>query len=280
MLAIALSLCASMSWGLADFAAGLKSRRLGVVTVLLWVEAVGLVVVLTVIAASGEPLPDSRTAIYAVLAGTSGMAALGVFYRALSVGTMSIVAPISATGVMLPVIVGLATGDTMTLLIGIGMAAAITGVLMASREEVDELAEDGPNREAVVLALLAAVGFGLYFTLGDIAADGSVLWLLTAGRIVAVPFLLVLLVRSGAPMRPGRTDMWQLALIGCADLAATALYGVATKEGELSIVAVVGSLYPVVTVLLARGVLKERITRLQAAGVALALLGVGLVSVG
>ena len=74
--------------------------------------------------------------------------------------------------------------------------------------------------------------------------------------------------------------MWQLALIGCADLAATALYGVATTEGDLSIVAVVGSLYPVVTVLLARGVLKERISRLQAAGVALALLGVGLVSVG
>ena len=280
MLAIALSLCASMSWGLADFAAGLKSRRLGVITVLLWVEAVGLVVVLTVIAATGEPLPDTRTAIYALLAGTSGMAALGVFYRALSVGTMSIVAPISATGVMLPVIVGLATGDTMTLLIGIGMVAAITGVLMASREEVDELAEGGPNREAIVLALIAAVGFGLYFTLGDIAADGSVLWLLTAGRIVAVPFLLMLLMRSDAPLRPGRTDMWQLALIGCADLAATALYGLATKEGELSIVAVVGSLYPVVTVLLARGVLKERITRLQAAGVALALLGVGLVSVG
>jgi drug/metabolite transporter (DMT)-like permease len=280
VLAIALSLCASMSWGLADFMAGLKSRRLGVLTVLAWVEGVGLVVVLAVIVAAGEPLPDARTTVYAVLAGTAGVSALGAFYRALSVGTMSIVAPISATGVMLPVIVGLASGDTLTIVIGLGMAAAIGGVLMASREEVDELAEGGPNRTAVILALTAAAGFGLYFTLGDIAADGSVLWLLAAGRFVALPFILGLLVRSGAPLRPGRTDAWQLALIGCADLAATGLYGLATREGDLSIVAVVGSLYPVVTVLLARGVLKERITRLQAAGVALALVGVGMVSVG
>lgn len=287
MLAIALSLCASMSWGLADFMAGLKSRRLGVLTVLAWVEAVGLVVVTTVIVATGEPLPSGRTLLYAMIAGAAGVTALGAFYRALSVGTMSIVAPISATGVMLPVIVGLASGDSMTVVIGVGMATAIAGVLMASREEVEELRGHGaggtngsPNRLAILLALGAAVGFGTYFVFADVAADGSVLWLLAAGRFVALPFILVLMVRSGAPLVPGRTDAWQLGLIGCADLVATALYGLATREGDLSIVAVVGSLYPVVTVLLARGVLKERISRLQAAGVALALLGVGLVSAG
>src|SRR4051794_3908537 len=96
-----------MCWGLADFAAGLKSRRLGFLPVLAWVEASGLIIVLTVILASGEPLPDGRTALYAVIAGAAGVTALGAFYRALSVGTMSIVAPISATGVMLPVIVGI-----------------------------------------------------------------------------------------------------------------------------------------------------------------------------
>lgn len=280
MAAVALSFLASMSWGLADFMAGLKSRRLGVLTVLAWVEAVGLIVVMTVIVATAEPLPDQRTLIYSVIAGAAGVTALGSFYKALSVGTMSIVAPISATGVMLPVIVGLASGDTLTLLIGIGMVAAVAGVLMASREEVDELEHGGPNRTAILLALGAALGFGTYFTFADVAADGSVLWLLAAGRVVALPFILTLLVRSGAPLRPTRTDAWQLGLIGCADLAATALYGLATKKGELSIVAVVGSLYPVVTVLLARGVLKERISRLQAAGVGLALAGVLLVSAG
>ena len=280
MLAIALSLFASMSWGLADFLSGLKSRRLGVLLVLFWVEVSGLIVVGTIIAVSGEPLPDGRTILYAAIAGAAGTSALGAFYRALAVGTMSIVAPISATGVMLPVIVGLVSGDEMTVVIGAGMAVAIIGVLLASREEVEELERRGPQRPAVLLALAAAVGFGLYFTFGDIAADGSVLWLLAIGRLIALPFITALLLRARATFVPPPTDRWQLALIGCADLIATGLYGVATTKGALSVVAVVGSLYPVVTVLLARAVLHERIARLQAVGVALALLGVAMVSAG
>ena len=280
MLAIALSLFASMSWGLADFLSGLKSRRLGVLLVLFWVEVSGLIVVGTIIAVSGEPLPDGRTILYAAIAGAAGTSALGAFYRALAVGTMSIVAPISATGVMLPVIVGLVSGDELTVVIGAGMGVAILGVLLASREEVEELEQGGPQRPAVLLALAAALGFGLYFTFGDIAADGSVLWLLAIGRLIALPFITALLLRARATFVPPPTDRWQLALIGCADLIATGLYGVATTKGALSVVAVVGSLYPVVTVLLARAVLHERIARLQAVGVALALLGVAMVSAG
>lgn len=280
MAAIALSLLASASWGLADFLAGLKSRRLGVLVVLLWVEISGLVVVLTVIAVSGEPLPDARTLLYAAIAGSAGISALGAFYRALSVGTMSIVAPISATGVMLPVIVGLASGDEMTLVIGMGMALALAGILLASREEVEEMEHGGPNRPAVLLALAAAVGFGLYFTFADVAADGSVLWLLAVGRMIALPFIAGLLWRTRTAVLPPGADRWQLALIGCADLAATGLYGVATTKGALSVVSVIGSLYPVVTVLLARAVLDERLARGQALGVALALAGVAMVSAG
>lgn len=269
-----------MSWGLADFAAGFKSRRLGVLTVLTWVEGIGLLVVLGVIAATGEPLPDGRTALYAVIAGAAGVSALGAFYRALSVGTMSIVAPISATGVMLPVIVGLASGDSLTVVIGCGIAVTIAGVLLASREEAVELETGGPNRQAIVLALAAALGFGLYFTFADVAADGSVLWLLAAGRIVALPFIVALAVRAKAPLVPDGADRWQLPLIGVADLGATWLYGLATTRGALSVVSVIGSLYPVITVLLARGVLKERLSRVQAVGVALALAGVATVSAG
>lgn len=280
MTAILLSLGASLSWGLADFTAGLKSRRLGVLTVLTWVEASGFVVVMTVIVASGEAIPDTRTILFALAAGICGVGALGAFYQGLSVGTMSIVAPISATGVMLPVIVGLATGDRLTVLIGAGMVVAIGGVLLASREEVHELEAGGPNRPAIVLALVAALGFGLYFTFADIAADGSVLWLLATGRIVALPFLLTLAIRHRQPLVPAPVDRGQLLLIGCADLTATWLYGIATTRGALSVVSVIGALYPVVTVLLARTVLHERLSRTQAVGVALALAGVAAVSAG
>lgn len=280
MEAIALSLCAAASWGVADFFAGLKSRSLGVLTVLTWVEATGLVVVGAVIVITGEPLPDARTLITAALAGAAGFSALGAFYHALSIGTMSIVAPISATGAILPVVVGLASGDTLQAVVAVGLGVTICGVLLASREEVAELERSGPNRQAILLALAAAVGFGLYFTFADIAADGSILWLLATGRIVALPAIIALAKRRGHPLVPAPRDRWQLATVGVADLAATAFYGVATTLGALSIVAVIGSLYPVVTVLLARGLLKEQISRLQALGVALALAGVGMVSAG
>ncbi|MDX6641127.1 MAG: hypothetical protein QOF12_2138 [Solirubrobacteraceae bacterium] len=279
-MAIAFSLCAAASWGLADFMAGLKSRRLGVLTVLLWVESVGLTAVLIVIAATGEGLPPTKALVAAIIAGVAGFSALGAFYRALSIGTMSIVAPISATGVILPVIVGLATGDALHALVAVGLVITIGGVVLASREEVDELGAHGPNRPAIVLALAAAVGFGLYFTFADVAADGSVLWLLALGRIAILPPVIILAVRRGVALLPPGPDRWQLALIGLTDLAATALYGVATTRGALSIVSVIGSLYPVMTVLLARGVLGERLSRSQGIGVGVALAGVALVSAG
>jgi drug/metabolite transporter (DMT)-like permease len=278
--AIALSLCAAACWGLADFFAGLKSRGISVLTVLLWVEGTGLVVVLSIIVISGEALPDSRTLLYAVIAGAAGIAALGAFYYALSIGTMSIVAPISSTGVILPVIVGLATGDTLQAVVAAGLVVTGCGVLLASREEVTELEHGGPNRKAILLALVTAVGFGLYFTFADVAADGSVLWLLAMGRLVALPWVLALARRGGRGVVPPARDRMQLVAIGVADLGATALYGLATTHGALSIVVVIGSLYPVVTVLLARGILKERIGRIQLAGVLLAFLGVALVSAG
>lgn len=281
--AIAYSLLAAASWGVADFSAGLKSRSLGVLTVLLWVETVGLTAVMIVIVATGTGLPDGRSLLAAAIAGAAGFSALGAFYRALSIGTMSIVAPISATGVVVPVVVGLATGDSLTTLVGAGLVVTFVGVLLASREEVAELtgeAAAAPDRRAILLALGAAAGFGVYFSFADVAADGSVLWLLATGRIVILPPVIALALRRRVSLVPAPRERWQLAAIGLADLAATGLYGVATTRGALSIVSVIGSLYPVITVLLARGVLKERISRGQAVGVGIAFAGVAMVSAG
>jgi drug/metabolite transporter (DMT)-like permease len=278
--AIAYSICAALCWGVADFGAGLKSRRLGVLPVLAWVEGSGLLWIGAIIVATGEPFPDGRTILFAALAGAAGFTGLGCFYRALSIGTMSIVAPISATGVALPVLVGIASGDTLQAIVAIGLAVTVAGVLLASREEVQELERRGPNRPAVLMALVAALGFGGYFVFADVAADGSVLWLLATGRLVALPVIVALAKRRGDALLPVPRERLELMAIGATDLSATGLYALATTRGALSVVAVVGSLYPVVTVLLARGVLKERISRTQAAGVTLALAGVGMVSAG
>ena len=280
MTAVLLSLAAALTWGLADFGAGLKSRRLPVPLVLLWVEGTGLVVVLAAILATGEPWPDGRTLLYSALAGVCGVGALGCFYQALSIGTMSIVAPVSATGVTLPVIVGIVSGDQLGALVAIGLAVTFCGVLLASREEVLEVEHARASRAALLFALAAAAGFGGYFAFGDVAADGSVYWLLAAGRITALPAIALLCATRGIGMAPPRADRIPLMGIALADLGATTLYALATTRGALAIVAVVGGLYPVATILLARGILGERIARLQAIGVATAMLGIGLVLAG
>ena len=235
---------------------------------------------LAVIAVTTTPLPDGRAVAASAIAGVAGLSALGAFYKALSIGTMSIVAPISATGVALPVLVGLAGGDALQPIVALGLAVTVGGVLLASREEVKPEERRGPNRPAILLALGAAVGFGLYFVFADVAADGSILWLLALGRLVVLPGIAMIAYRRGVALAPPRDQRPQLAAIGIVDLSATGLYGLATTHGALSIVAVIGSLYPVVTILLARGVLGERLSHTQGAGVVAALAGVAMVSAG
>lgn len=285
MTAVALSLAAALTWGVSDFAAGLKCRRLPVAVVLLWVECVGLTAGLLAIIVTAEPLPDGRTLVFSLLAGVCGLGGLAAFYSGLAIGTMSVVAPISATGVTLPVIVGIASGDELAFVVACGLVVTFVGVLLASREPAHP-SEQPRGRAgrvphmATLLALAAALGFGGYFTLGDVAADGSVLWLLTAGRLPALPVIVaVVVLRRHSPMPP-MIDRPQLVAIGLVDLTATALYGLANTHGALAIVAVVGSLYPVVTVLLAQVVLHERMSRGQVGGVVAALAGIAMVSAG
>ena len=167
------------------------------------VEGTGLVGVLVIIAATGEPFPGTRAAVLALVAGVGGVIALGCFYRALSIGTMSIVAPISATGVALPVVVGIATGDRLSTVVAVGLAVTVVGVVLASREQHDDAERAAAGRLSVGLALVAAVGFGSYFVLSDAAADDSVLWLLALSRIIPVPALAALRVaRAGCARRP------------------------------------------------------------------------------
>ncbi len=279
MLAVALALAASSCWGVADFLGGLQSRRVAIPVVLCLVEGTGLLLVLVVIAASGEPAPGTRAALLAVIAGVAGVIALACFFRALAIGTMSIVAPISATGVALPVVVGLVTGDRLSTLVAAGIAVTVTGIVLASRERHDDAERAAAGRRSIALALVAAVGFGSYFALSDAAADDSVLWLLVLSRIVPVPALAVL-ARARRMRPPSRSRALVLVGAGTVDCSATALYAVANTHGALSIVAVVGSLYPVMTVVLARTFLGERIRPVQQAGVAAALAGVAMIAAG
>jgi drug/metabolite transporter (DMT)-like permease len=247
--------------------------------VLFTIEVSGLLIGVVVLAIAGDPFPSTRAVLCALGAGTAGIVALGAFYRALAIGTMSIVAPISATGVALPVIVGIATGDRPSAIVVVGLVVTTVGVILASREVHEDEEQANAGRTSIVLALLAAIGFGTYFIGADVAADESVLWTVVLGRGIAVPVvgLIVLTRRVGLPRG---NDLLVLSAAGAVDLLATGLYGFANTHGDLSIVSVVGSLYPIATVILARAVLDERVRMVQAAGVVAALTGVALIAVG
>ncbi|MDQ3631345.1 MAG: DMT family transporter [Actinomycetota bacterium] len=280
MLAVALALSASLCWGVADFAGGFFSRRLPALLVVLVLETGGLLGIALVLAVTREAPPELESVLLAAVAGLSGTGGLVCFFRGMALGSMAIVAPVFASGAaIVPVVVGLATGDTVTALVGAGLALAAVGILLASLESEHEAGRSRQARKALGFALVGALGAAGFVVASDAASDGSVAWTLFVARAAAIPFLVVGvgLIRA---RRPARSDLAAIGFFGLIDLAATACFGLAATRGALAVVAVLGAMYPVITAGLARVVLKERIRRIQLAGVAFALLGVALVAAG
>jgi drug/metabolite transporter (DMT)-like permease len=274
--AIALALCASLAWGVADFGAGVSTRRLPVFVVALVLQAAGLVVAGLALLVSGEHTPSSEQVAWAVLAGLAGVLGLSSFYQGLAVGTMGIVGPISSCAALVPFAYGLARGERPALHQLVGVLLAIVGVVGASLEPS---VEGGRRRVGVGVgfALIAVVGFGGSLIGLSNAAPGGVVWATLVMRIVAVPCLVGLALAFGRA-RPTRR-LWPILIgAGVFDTVATFLYAAATTHGLLSVVSVLASLYPVVIVVLARIFLHERVARPQLVGVAIALAGVALVS--
>jgi drug/metabolite transporter (DMT)-like permease len=211
--------------------------------------------------------------------------ALAAFYRGLAIGTMSVVAPISATGAAVPVLVGLAEGERPGVLQVAGMAAALVGVILAAREcepAEDEGAEHREaGRAAIVLALVAAAGFGTFFVGVDRAsATAEVPWVIVVSRSCSLVLVLVAALVARPDLPRDAPSFGALAMVGVLDLSANGLFALATTEGLLSVVAVLGSLYPAVTVVLARFVLAERVSGSQQVGIGLTLAGVVAISAG
>jgi len=277
MVAVALALGASLAWGCSDFLAGLKTRRLAVLWVLLVSQATGLGLVLVAAVVSGAPLPGGQAALLAAGAGVAELVGFAALYRALAVGTMSVVAPISALAALLPILVGLAAGQVPTGPQGIGMTLALAGALLASIE----IGQAGSGRRAatgVGLAVVAALGFGAFFVGTDLAADDGALWAVTINRMAAVGVLVAIVVALRRPSPLERDQLGPLAAVGALDISANVMFAIALTVGMAAAVSVLGSLYPLATVVLARAILHEQLTSSQRGGVATALAGIGLVS--
>jgi drug/metabolite transporter (DMT)-like permease len=280
--ALALALCSSLFWGISDFIGGMQARRAPALLVVVISQAIGLAGLVAVLAARGVGPPTLAQLLPAIGAGIAGTTALAAFYRALAVGSMSIVAPVAATGVAVPVIVGIATGDHPAAIQIAGIVAAIVGVVLASREHDDGAAglDRRTARLAIGLALVAALGFGTFFVGLRASARHDVWWALFAARAAGVGVIGAAVLRLRPPGRVGRSALAPLVAVGVLDLSANVLYAVATRHGLLSVVAVGSSLYPLATVLLARVILGERVRRIQEVGIVAAIAGVALIAAG
>jgi len=278
MLGIALALGSSVAWGTSDFLGGLRSRRMSALTVLLVSQPVGLVLALIVALAVGGDSLSARDAAIAAGAGATVVMALGAFYRAMALGSVTAVATIGALGVLVPVAAGLIQGDRPGVLQAIGALAGIAGVVLVAREPDPEWR--AANRVALGLAALAALGFGTFFLGLDLSSGPRPAWTIVAARTGGVATLLVAAAFARPSMRIEPALLPSLLAIGFFDVLANSLFAVATNHGLLSLVAVAGSLYSAVTVLLARVVLRERLALPQRVGVVVALAGVGLIAAG
>lgn len=269
-----LALASSACWGTADFFGGLYSKRRPAVAVVGWTQSLAFLVLTAVVLARWGDLTWTVWPLWSVAAGVSGITGLLCFYTALSIGTMGVVAPIAALGVVVPVLLGVATGDQPSAWAWIGILVAVVGVTLASGPELSGAVSARP----VVLAAVAAVGFGFAMFGIDRGARSSTLMTLWGMRLTSVVVfgILALAMRSvgGVVVR----DLPPLLLIGCGDMAANVLFAIASSRGQVSVASVLASLYPVATILLARAILKERLRRVQQVGVVLSLAGAAVIS--
>ena len=268
------ALAASWLWGTADFLAGRASRTTPALLVALVGQAAGLLALAVVLVVRADGAPDPAALAPGACAGLCGVVAVLAFYRALALGTMSVVAPIVATSAAVPVLAGVLEGERPAALQWAGVALAMAGVVLAAREP----AADDDGTRAIPLALLAAAMLGLQLVfLGD-TAEADALGGVAASRAVSVT-LIALAVLATVRTLPLRRAP-ELASIGLLDTGANVAFAIATTGGLLALVAMLGSLFPVVTIALAYVVLGERLGGVQRAGIVLALGGVLLISAG
>ncbi|MFF9199447.1 EamA family transporter [Streptomyces sp. SBR177] len=285
-----LALGTSLLWGLADFGGGLLTRRFPALTVVVVSQTVAVLVLGTVVLSTGAFDEAGPRLWYAVAAGVVGPVAMLAFYRALALGPMGVVSPLGSLGVVVPVGVGLLLGDRPGPLQFAGIAVAVLGVVLAGGPEL----RGAPvQRQAVLLTLVAAFGFGAVMALiseasttvtglflalfvqrvTNVAVGGAALWVSVRRGGRALP-------EDGGGLRAIAASLPALAFVGLADVAANGTYALAAQRGPVTVAAVLASLYPVVTALAARGVLKERLRAVQAAGAGLALVGTVLLATG
>lgn len=277
-MAVLLALAGSASWGVGDFFGGLAARRTHVLTVLALSQFVGLVGLAAWVLASGHAWPGLDDALPAAGAGAAGAIGLAALYRGMAIGAMGIVAPISAASPVVPLAVDATHGDVPTALQWLGIAVALGGIVVLSRTPGGR--EQGRLAAGAALAIVAALCFGAFVVGLDAAAEASVPWTVAVARLASVGLVVTAALALRTSLRAPRALVPAILLVGVFDTGANVLVATATTKGLAGVVAVLSALYPLVTILLARLVLHERLDAARRLGGAAALAGAALVAAG
>ncbi|MGW6271464.1 EamA family transporter [Streptomyces sp. NPDC055060] len=281
------ALATSLMYGLADFGGGLLTRRIPALTVVVASQTIAVLVLGVIVVATGGWTEWGPQLWFAVAAGLLGPVAMLAFYKALAIGPMSVVSPLASVGVVVPVAVGLFLGERPGVAQFAGLVVAVVGIVLAGGPEL----RGAPvQRQAVLLTLLAAFGFGAVLALISEASSNLTglflaLFVQRVTNVAAGGAALFVSVRRGGTALPEgtgigliRSALPALAFVGLADVAANGTYSLAAQNGPITLAAVLSSTYPVITAIAARAVLKERLRGVQAAGAGLALVGTVLLA--
>jgi drug/metabolite transporter (DMT)-like permease len=269
-----LSLSAAVSWGAGDFSGGIAAKTVNVFSVVVIAHAVGLGFMSLLAVLSREPIPGRTSILWGMVAGLVGGIGLAAFYKALAVGKMGVNAPLaSVITVLLPLLFSFHTEGLPRATQMIGLALAMLSIWLITAQR----GGDGGSR-GLGLAVVAGIGFSGFLLFIKLAGYEAVFWPLVCARAASFLLMLAILLVSGGAWKPSRSSMPYILLAGILDSGANALYVAATQRGRLDVAAVLSSLYPASTVILARLVLKEHLSRLQSAGMAAALVAVSLIA--
>jgi len=271
-----LALMSSVMWGAADFLGGTAARRRATWQVVVLSQTVAGVVLIALVMFTGayHGIAFGPWFWWALMAGGIGMAGLLTFYAALAQGTMGVVSPIAALGVSVPLFVGLASGEHLSRNHAIGVGAAVVGIVLASGPELTAKAPWRP----VILAIFSALFFGLALLGVSRGSQTSVLMTMLVMRTFSVTIFIATIFFVKRLRTLDQGELWPLFTIGVVDVSANIAYGFAARMEALSIVSVLGSVYPIMTVTLAWFFHKERLARIQYIGIIAAGVGVALIS--
>lgn len=271
-------LIAAITWGTGDFSGGLATRRSSVIVVLLWSQTIGIALVTLLALLMHEPLPSLRDAAFGAAAGIAGLIGLVSLYRAMSVGQMGVVAPVSGViSASLPVIAGALTQGLPGALTLLGFGLALAAVWLISRTGTTTVRTSGMS-SSIILALISGLGFGGFLILIAQAQHGAVFWPLAFARAASLSVVVAWALVRRSIRLPPRHAFLPIASAGVMDAAGNLFFVLSSQAGRLDIAGVLSSLYPAATVILALTLLRERLIRSQAIGMLLALLAIPLIS--